>query len=305
MVRLTTPLGMSYDVAFSTGVDLMDSKQRPRRTTATTPDASTRQRTGPGRPTRDRARQRGEELLDIALDLFLEKGFERTTIDAITAAAGMAKRTVYQRYHDKTALFKAALQRAIEEWIVPVERLHAAETVDLEESLLRIGHILVENIMSPAGLRLMRITNTESGRLPEIGVYALKQGTDRTVAYLADLFRRRIGTRAVKIIDPDEAAMGFLYLVVGGPASATAWGMEIEKAQIDKHTTDCVRLFMYGLLPRAEHRHVDPSADVQQHGSGAAESQRMAALEDENRRLKVLLAESMLSLAACRDQEHR
>ncbi len=46
-------------------------------------------RRGPGRPTRTNA-----ELLDKALDLFLENGFERTSIDAITAAAGMAKRTV-------------------------------------------------------------------------------------------------------------------------------------------------------------------------------------------------------------------
>src|ERR1700756_978146 len=82
---------------------------------------------GPGRPTLS-----NEELLDKALDIFLEKGFERTSIDAITAAAGMAKRTVYLRYSDKTALFKAALERAIEEWIVPIAVLRAAETDDLE-----------------------------------------------------------------------------------------------------------------------------------------------------------------------------
>ena len=45
------------------------------------------------------------------------------TADAITAAAGMAKRTVYARYGDKETLFKAALARAIEDWMVPVERL--------------------------------------------------------------------------------------------------------------------------------------------------------------------------------------
>ena len=299
----------------------MDNKQRSRHTPGTgvrTPVDKPRR--GPGRPTRDQTMQRNEELLDIALDLFLEKGFERTTIDAITASVGMAKRTVYQRYHDKTALFKAALQRAIEEWIVPVERLHAAETENLEESLLRIGQILVENIMSPAGLRLMRITNAESGRLPEIGVYALKQGTDRTVAYLADLFRRRIKPRGVEIIDPEEAAMGFLYLVVGGPASATAWGMVLEKTQIDKHTTDCVRLFLRGLLPRESGGGTSSGVEARRPRNGeerlpsqpathaimsAAESQKVKALEDENRRLKVLLAESTLSLADYRDQERR
>src|SRR5215468_4156786 len=87
----------------------------------------------PGRPTLS-----NEELLDKALDLFLEQGFERTSIDAITAAAGMAKRTLYLRYGDKKSLFKAALQRAIEEWIVPVEQLRAVESDDLEETLLSV-----------------------------------------------------------------------------------------------------------------------------------------------------------------------
>lgn len=263
----------------------------------------------PGRPTRDHAKRRDVELLDKALDLFLEKGFERTSIDAITASVGMAKRTVYLRYPDKTALFKAAIQRAIEDWIVPLERLRAAEVADLTQSLLRIGEILVENIMNPAGLRLMRITNAESGRLPEIGVYAYKQGTDRTVAYLADLFRRRVKPREVQSFDPEEAAQGFLYLVVGGPASMTAWGLTLEKSEIDRHTRDCVRLFLYGLLPREERAssatsrtlpsHVDqPALASGTTGAALSDARRLTALEDENRRLKILLADAMLESAA-------
>src|SRR6516165_5135647 len=111
-------------------------------------EAMTQPARRPGRPSLS-----NEALLDKALDLFLEMGFERTSIDAITAAAGMAKRTVYLRYEDKTTLFKAALERAINEWIVPVARLRAAEMEDLETTLLRVGQILLSNVMSPAGLR--------------------------------------------------------------------------------------------------------------------------------------------------------
>src|SRR5258706_9963960 len=96
---------------------------------------------GPGRRRPGRPSLSNEEQLDKALDLFLEQGFERTSIEAICQAAGMAKRTVYARYGDKTSLFKAVLQRAIQEWIVPVERLRAAECDDLEKSLLAIGEI--------------------------------------------------------------------------------------------------------------------------------------------------------------------
>jgi TetR/AcrR family transcriptional regulator, mexJK operon transcriptional repressor len=250
-------------------------------------------RRGPGRQTPIATKQRNLELLDKALDLFLEKGFERTTIDAIAAAVGMAKRTVYLRYGNKTGLFKASLKRAIELWIVPVERLRAAETADLEESLRRVGQILVANVMKPAGLRLMRITNAESGRLPEIGAFSYTQGTSPTIAYLVDFIRRRVRSEGLEIVNPEEAAMAFLHLVVGGPANMTAWGLALSEKAIDLHTRYAVHLYLHGLLHRKE------SAMTLPHG-GAPRSPGWA-LEEENCRLKILLANSMLEIAALRD----
>jgi len=219
----------------------------------------------PGRPSIS-----NEQLLDHALDLFLEQGFERTSIEAICQVAGMAKRTVYARYGDKTTLFRAALQRAIELWIVPIEGLRAAEVDDLEASLLAVGKILLANIMSPAGLRLLRLTNSESSRSPEIGAYNVQQGTEPTIAYLADLFIRRLSGQ----ISPDQAraaAEGFLHLVTG-PAIDAAWGVQRDEAALARHIDGSVRLFLHG---------------VQGAGSGARET---GAMEAENRRLREKLA---------------
>jgi len=214
-----------------------------------TPAAYRRHRS-PGRPTRSQAEERNRELLDKALDLFLEHGFERTTIEAITAAVGMAKRTVYARYGDKETLFRTALQRAIDEWIVPVATLRALETDDFEETLGRVGRVLVANILSPAGLRLMRITNSESARIPEIGDYALRRGTGPTVAYLMDLLQRYLPGQ---FDDPEEAnAIGyaFLHLVAGGPANIAAWGVALSPEEVERQTGFNIRLFCHGVLGR-------------------------------------------------------
>lgn len=241
------------------------------RTNKTAPISSPRR--SPGRPS-----LKNEDLLDIALDLFLEHGFERTSIDAIAAAAGMAKRTIYQRYEEKHALFKAALLRAIEQWIVPVEVLRSAETDSFEDTLRRIGHILVENIMTPAGLRLLRITNAESNRMPEIGAYTYKHGTARTLAYLADLFQRRI-TGCSKA-QAEEGAVAFLYLVVCGPPTMTAWGMHLDRETIRKHTEFSIRLFLHGMGPR--------TADV------APIQHAREDLQQENHRLRQMLVDALL-----------
>lgn len=254
---------------------------------ADAPPSPLRPSRGPGRPTLS-----NEALLDKALDIFLEKGFERTSIDAITAAAGVAKRTVYLRYGDKATLFKAALERAIDEWILPVETLRAAESDDLEDTLLRIGQILVANIMTPAGLRLLRITNAESGRMPEIGAYTFKHGTGRTIAYLADLFTRRIRPRGRPLEDAEDAALAFLHLVISGPPTMTVWGLELDEAAVDRHTRYAVGLFLYGLLPRE-----DAGAAA---GSFNGDAQDRG-LDEENRRLRKLLVEAMLENAALKE----
>ncbi|MFM6933350.1 MAG: TetR family transcriptional regulator [Novosphingobium sp.] len=211
------------------------------------PATFTRHRS-PGRPTRKQAEARNNQLLDTALDLFLQQGFERTTIEAITAAVGMAKRTVYARYGDKETLFRTALQRAIDEWIVPIDRLRAAESDDFEASLLAIGHILVTNILSREGMRLMRITNAESIRMPEIGEHALRQGTGPTVACLADMFRRRLPERFGDPVEAADVAYSFLQLVAGGPANIVAWGVALTDEQVERQTRTNVRLFLHGVL---------------------------------------------------------
>lgn len=207
-----------------------------------------RRHRSPGRPTRKQAEARNEELLDKALDLFLENGFERTTIEAITGAVGMAKRTVYARYGDKETLFRTALQRAIDEFVVPLDKLREAEGEDFEASLLAIGRILVENITSPKGMRLMRITNTESAHMPEIGEYTLRSGTAPTVTYLTDLFQRRLPGRFKDPVEASDLAYAFLQLVAGGPANIMAWGVQLTPEQIERQTRSNVRLFLHGIL---------------------------------------------------------
>jgi TetR/AcrR family transcriptional regulator, mexJK operon transcriptional repressor len=215
----------------------------------------TRRGPGPGRPTGDQVQIRHQELLVEALDLFAENGVDRTSVDAIVAAVGMAKRTFYARYGNKLALFKASLERAIDDWIVPIERLRAVETDDLEETLVRIGRILVANVLSPAGLRLLRITNAEAWRVPGLGLYSVQHGTEPTAAYLVELFRRHRGPGESQISEPKQAAHAFLNLVVGGPASMSAWGAVLDRQTLEKGLHYHVKLFLYGAItPRKGHR---------------------------------------------------
>jgi len=219
-------------------------------TRANKPRRAPKRRPGAGRPTREQAELRHEELLDRALDLFLRKGFEVTTIEAIAASLGMAKRSVYARYQSKAALFRAAVQRAIEQWTVPIEVLQKAESEDLEATLIAVARIRMANATSVPGLRLQRIVNAESYRFPEIFTLAFEQGTRPTIDYLADLLQRHTDKGAVRVAQPRIAATAFLSLVVGGPLRAVVWGKAIDPVAFEQHIRFCVRLFLDGARPR-------------------------------------------------------
>ena len=218
-----------------------------------------------------------QDFLDKAFTLFVENGFERTSIDSITSAAGIAKRTVYLRYGDKEALFKAALGRAIEKWIVPVERLRAVEVDSLGETLLAVGRLLVDNLLSADGLRLLQLTNSVAPRMPEIGAYTVQQGIKPTISYLADLLRRRLGDELRHFPNPEGAAMAFMNLVTSGPANLVALGVLLESDFIESYIDSSVRLFLNGMLP--------PQS-----------THEPEMLRQENTRLKVILAEAILLL---------
>src|SRR5579872_5081010 len=60
-----------------------------------------------GRPAREDALKLREQILGVATQLFLEHGYGSTSIEAVAAHAGVSKRTFYDRFEDKAALFAA------------------------------------------------------------------------------------------------------------------------------------------------------------------------------------------------------
>lgn len=202
-----------------------------------------------GRPSRELAELRQEFLLDKALEMFLEKGFEQTTIDAIAASINMTKRTIYSRFADKRALFKAAVERAIEEWFVPIEALKRADTGDLKATLIEIARIRVANNLRPAGLRLMRIVNAESFRFPEI-LTSYEAAARPTIEFLTDLFRRHEGRELGRLEDPAFDAQMFLSMVAAASSRMVVLGKKPDAALIEARTRKCVELFLDGLRAR-------------------------------------------------------
>ena len=68
-----------------------------------------------GRPLRADALKLREQILQDATQLFLEQGYGSTSIESVAARAGVSKRTFYDRFEHKAALFAAVVHHIIDE----------------------------------------------------------------------------------------------------------------------------------------------------------------------------------------------
>lgn len=203
-----------------------------------------------GRPTREQAQARLDELLDTALDHFLAKGFELATIEAIAQAVGMTKRTVYAKFTDKEALFRAAVNRAVERYYVSPERIAATDCGDIEKTLIAIARLRIDEVRTANGLRLQRIIATESYRFPDLYLLAYERGALPAIRFLADLLARETAAGRLAVKEPEKAATLFMSMVVTGPVRVIIAGQDLPEAEIDERLRYAVDLFLNGVKPR-------------------------------------------------------
>ena len=60
--------------------------------------------------TRMRSEDRRRQLLDVACDVFADRGFSATIMDDVAFAAGVTKPVLYQHFDSKRALFISVLE---------------------------------------------------------------------------------------------------------------------------------------------------------------------------------------------------
>jgi AcrR family transcriptional regulator len=99
-------------------------------------------RTSSQRIERKRAEHLGPErrrpqVLDAALELFLERGYEGTSMEAVAAAAGVTKPVVYACFPGKEQLFRALLAREEERILTEIQAaFEASDLSDPEGTLI-------------------------------------------------------------------------------------------------------------------------------------------------------------------------
>src|SRR5690606_4110739 len=163
------------------------------------------------------ARRAGKRqaILDAAAELFAEDGYERVSIDAIAAKAGVSKPTGYSHFGNKEQLFRESLAESARQ--INEQSYAAAVSLDVgkdwERSLRDVAVQLVECQRSTCAASLQRQLYAEINRDPEVFGIVRSRGADPIIEALAGRLAMVANAGHLRIDDPVRAAKQFFALI--------------------------------------------------------------------------------------------
>jgi len=159
-------------------------------------------------------------VVDAARTLFLRQGYAGTTMEEIATAAGLSKRTVYNNYPDKRALFTQIVTDVIAVAEAFARGLHEEFTVGVTAANIRptlddLGRRLALGIARPEVITLRRMLIGEAREFPTLAAEYFDRAPGQVIDALAAGFGHLQQVGLLRTADPHRAAAQFAYLVAG------------------------------------------------------------------------------------------
>jgi len=195
---------------------------------------------------------RRQRIIDGALDVFAEKGFEKATNKDIAEAAGIGSPgLIYHYFKDKSDLFRQVLEQR-----APVlQLLNRGETImnlPPREALMLFGTAFVQTLQNPAALSLFKLVLGESIRRPAVAETFNKIGPGRGFAFLSSYLAHQMNAGVLRRADPGATTRCFM-----GPLLAYVLTREVfrqpDSASLSPETmvATAVDVFLQGMEVRS------------------------------------------------------
>lgn len=208
---------------------------------AATMRATAARRVGANTKDPDLIRDRREQLIRAALEVFQEKGFHATTVRDIGRAAALTQGTIYNYVRSKEDILFLVCDRVIAQYIASMEEAGAATgdpVVRLREALRGVARVMIEQ------RRSILLVYHESHNLDRRSLRSLLARVQGFIDQVEELVTEALGREA-----PPRAKRGLLANIVTFLPTLIAlrgWALPKELTQ-DQYTDGLVEFMMQGL----------------------------------------------------------
>lgn len=193
--------------------------------------------------TRLPAAARRQQLLEVALDVFAERGFHATSMDDVAEAAGVTKPVLYQHFDNKRALYVELLEDVGRRLLVEITAATGEAGTGREQ--VQAGFTAYFRFVDDNRSAFRLLFGASARNDAEFATVV-----DRVVAQVADAISRLID------VDVPQAQRRALAHAVAGMAEATSRRALTDEAyEPDRFAAWLAELAWYGLRgirPRSE-----------------------------------------------------
>ncbi len=187
-------------------------------------------------------------ILDAALDLFYQKGYEGTTTRAIAEGAGVNEVTLFRNFGSKENIFMEVVRRETD-IATELESFDLHPTGDVEDDLAKAGERMHHEMISRA--KLIKIVMVEASKDPEVWGQ-VSQAPYQVLAKYTKYFQEAKLAGHIRDVDPELAAVAFFSFFFRSMIATAFLGRDVFLKMGQGNIREYARIIARGLAPEVD-----------------------------------------------------
>jgi len=222
-----------------------------------------------GRPTNEAL---GQTIVSAANELFVELGFQATTMDKVAQRAKISKLSIYRHFENKEALFSAAITAGCHQLFAPQTVLEGVDG-SVEDRLMAVGSSLLRVLLRSDVRSVEAMVMADKTNQNSLSKLHYEAGPAHVIAQIEALLRQLHANALLNVPDPLGSARLFAALFKGSDLLMIARFDQVRAAddnEIESYCRSAVTMFIAahgsnghaGGCPKLQRSPAKPSAGV-------------------------------------------
>lgn len=191
-----------------------------------------------------------QAIIRAAQCVFIEQGFEATSLDAVALEAGVSKLTIYNHFGGKDELFAAALIDKCDHFMRP-ETLRTAGFASTRDGLIHIGRSFLDLLLDAEALKMHRVVMAESAKHPKVATLFFEQAVRRTSQKVGEFVAGEARAGRLVVRNVESATSAFLSLVKGFPMMLALFNQPLpSRSELNSHVETATDIFLAAFAPK-------------------------------------------------------
>ncbi|HCI6122121.1 TPA: TetR/AcrR family transcriptional regulator [Klebsiella quasipneumoniae subsp. quasipneumoniae] len=156
----------------------------------------------------------GQTIIEAASELFVELGFQATTLDKVAQRAKISKLSIYRHFENKEALFSAAIVAGCHQLFAPQVLLEGVDG-SVEDQLMAVGTLLLRTLLRPDVSSIEAMVMADKTNQKSLSKLHYEAGPAHVIAQIEVLLRQFQEKGLLEVPDPLPSARLFAALFKG------------------------------------------------------------------------------------------